>query len=142
MDRRDHPCTPRTPARIPAGCRDLNTYAIRRIRFKARQLVGCYGFTQDDREDLEQELGLDLLRRLPRFDPRRAGLNTFVARVVDHAVATIIARQKSSSRGSRAAKISLDDTVPDGEGNETPRSEVLDAAAYLRRTGRSDSGSP
>ncbi len=116
----------------------LGSYAARQIRFRARQLIGRYGFTRDDREDLEQELALDLLRRLPRFDPERASLNTFVARVVDHAVATIIGRQKASSRGYRVSKISLDDHVRDDQGNESPFSEVLDAAAYLRQTARGD----
>jgi RNA polymerase sigma-70 factor (ECF subfamily) len=48
----------------------------------------------------------------------------------------------AASRGYRVPKISLDDPVHDDQGNETPRSEVLDAAAYLRQTGRSDFQSP
>jgi RNA polymerase sigma-70 factor (ECF subfamily) len=117
-------------------------YAARQIRFKAHQLVGRYGFTHDDREDLEQELAMDLLRRLPKYDRERASHNTFVARVVDHAVATIIERQKTLRRGHRVPKVSLDAPQYDGEGNETPRSEVLDAAFYLRQTVRSDFRSP
>ncbi len=126
-------------ARTRANCHEgLHPYAANLIRYKARQLVGRYGFNRDDREDLEQDLVLDLLRRLPKFNPERAGLNTFIARVVDHAVATIIERQRALSRGYRIPKVSLSDPQHDDEGNETPRSEVLDAAAYLRQTGRSD----
>lgn len=120
----------------------LSPYAANLVRYKARQLVGHYGFTRDDREDLEQELALDLLRRLPKYRPERASRNTFIARVVDHKVATIIEHQRTSCRGYLIPKVSLDDPRDDGEGNETPCSEVLDAAAYLRQTGRSDFRSP
>ena len=51
----------------------IDEYAVRIIKHKARQLVGRAGFTESDREDLEQEMMLDLLRRLPKFDPKRAG---------------------------------------------------------------------
>ena len=49
----------------------LNEYARSVIRNKARQLIGKYGFTPDDYEDLEQEMILDLLVRLPKFDPEQ-----------------------------------------------------------------------
>ena len=61
----------------------IDPYAAGLIRFKARQLVGQAGFTASDREDIEQKLILDLLRRLPKYNPKRAQLNTFIARVVD-----------------------------------------------------------
>jgi len=60
----------------------IDDYAVQLIKYKARQLVGRVGFTESDREDLEQEMVLDLLRRLPKFDPKRAGRNTFIARIV------------------------------------------------------------
>ena len=47
----------------------IDPYAAGLIRFKARQLVGQAGFTASDRNDLEQDLILDLLRRLPKYDP-------------------------------------------------------------------------
>ncbi len=53
----------------------IDPYAIRLIKYKARTLVGKAGFTASDREDLEQELILDLLHRLPRYDRNRAQRN-------------------------------------------------------------------
>ena len=50
----------------------IDEYAVRIIKYKARQLVGRVGFTESDREDLEQEMILDLLQRLPKYDPARA----------------------------------------------------------------------
>jgi len=40
-------------------------YVARLVRIKARQLVGRYGFTESDREDIEQELTLHLLEGVP-----------------------------------------------------------------------------
>ena len=57
----------------------IDPYAVQLIKYKARQLVGQAGFTASDRDDLEQELILDLLRRLPKYNPERARRNTFIA---------------------------------------------------------------
>ena len=40
----------------------IDDYAVRLIKHKARQLIGSAGFTESDRDDLEQDLMLDLLR--------------------------------------------------------------------------------
>ena len=87
----------------------IDPYAAGLIRFKARQLVGQAGFTASDREDIEQELILDLLRRLPKYNPKRAQLNTFIARVVEHRVATLIEAQKAGIRDYRRCRCSLND---------------------------------
>ena len=60
----------------------LDPYALKHIRFKARQLAGQAGFGAGERKDLEQELFLDLLQRLPQYDPDRARRTTFISRVV------------------------------------------------------------
>ncbi len=38
----------------------IDAYAVRLIKYKARQLIGQAGFTPSDREDIEQELIFDL----------------------------------------------------------------------------------
>ena len=42
----------------------IDAYAADLIRHKARQLVGKAGLTENDRQDLEQELMIDLLSRM------------------------------------------------------------------------------
>jgi DNA-directed RNA polymerase specialized sigma24 family protein len=59
-------------------------YAVTKVRFHARQLARTGLFPSQDAEDIEQELMLDLLRRLDDFDPGRASRNTFIARVLTH----------------------------------------------------------
>jgi RNA polymerase sigma-70 factor (ECF subfamily) len=79
-----------------------------------------------DREDLEQELILDLLHRLPKFDPDRARRNTFIASVVEHKVATIIEARKAGMRDYRRCRCSLNDRFENEEGNFIERMEGVD----------------
>ncbi len=113
----------------------VDEYAVRLIKYKARQLVGRVGFTESDREDLEQDMMLDLLRRLPKYDPRRAQRNTFITRVVEHKTATIIESQKAGMRDYRL-RCSLNDRFEDEEGSSVERMETIDQEDYLRRTSK------
>jgi len=114
----------------------IDEYAVRIIKHKARQLVGRAGFTESDREDLEQEMMLDLLRRLPKYNPDRAQRNTFIARIVEHKVATIIEARKAGMRDYRLCTCSLNDRLEDDEGGSIERLETIDQEEYLRRTGK------
>jgi RNA polymerase sigma-70 factor (ECF subfamily) len=117
----------------------IDEYAVRIIKFKARQLVGRVGFTESDREDLEQEMMLDLLQRLSKYDPERAQRNTFIARVVDHKIATIIEARKAGLRDYRLCRCSLDDRFEYGEYEDSfciERMEIIDQEDYLMRTGK------
>ena len=113
----------------------IDPYAAGLIRFKARQLVGQAGFTASDRDDLEQELILDLLRRLPKYDPKRAQRNTFIARVVEHKVATLIEAQRAGIRDYRRCRCSLNDRFEDEDGRSVERVDTFDQEDYLLRTG-------
>jgi RNA polymerase sigma-70 factor (ECF subfamily) len=113
----------------------IDDYAVRIIRYKARQLVGRAGFTESDRQDLEQEMVFDLLRRLPKFKPERAQRNTFIARVVEHKVATIIEAQKAGMRDYRLCPCSLNDRFENDEGGSVERIDTINQDDYLQRTG-------
>lgn len=114
----------------------VDDYAVRIIKRKAKQLVGRVGLTIADREDLEQEMLLDLLHRLPKYDPDRAQRNTFIARVVEHKVANIIEARKAGMRDYRRCRCSLNDQREDKDGNCLERMESIDQEDYMNRTGR------
>ena len=114
----------------------LDDYAIQLIKHKARQLVGRAGYTEDDRPDIEGDLTLDLLRRLPKFDPSRASRNTFIARVVEHGVARLIERQEAPMRDVRRCAASLNDRIEDDEGKSVERGELINQDTYLESTGQ------
>jgi len=104
---------------------DLDEYAKSVIRHKARQLIGKYGFTHDDYEDLRQDMVLDLLRRLPQFDPGRACQNTFISRVVDRKVATIIRHRRQEKRDYRREAGSLDEPIEADDGGTVERGQAI-----------------
>ena len=116
-------------------CRSIDAYAAGAIRFKAGQLVGKAGFTESDREDLKQELALDLLRRSRKYDPKRAKRSTFTSCVVKHRVASILAERMAPTRDIRKEGPSLNEMITDGEGNQVERIMTIDA--QVNRRGRS-----
>ena len=77
---------------------EITQYAMAFIQCKAKQLVGKCGIRECDREDIEQELYLDLWQRLDKFDNEKATYNTFVQRVVKHKVADLL-RERCSDKG-------------------------------------------
>lgn len=89
--------------------RGIEEYAARTVRCTARWMVGRGGFTREDVEDLEQELMTDLLQRLARFDPARAGRQTFIARVVENHAAKLLAARNTTRRAWTRDAVPLDD---------------------------------
>lgn len=110
----------------------LNRYAglpartIRRIRFLASKLNRQNAVPGMDREDLEQDIMLDLLQRIGRHDPARASLETFAELVIDNRVATLT-RPCARLRAERQL-VSIDapmssngtDTRPEQQPEDTP----------------------
>ena len=115
---------------------ELDEYAVQLIKYKARQLVGRAGYSEDDRPDIEGDLTLDLLRRLPKFDPSRASRNTFIARVVEHGVARLIERREAPMRDVRRCTASLNDRIEDDEGKSVERGDLIDQDTYLESIGQ------
>ena len=104
-------------------------YAASVIQFKAWMLSRRRAFARDDREDIEQDLWLDLLERLPKYDPAKATLNTFIALVVERRVATLIRDRSTEKRSPDREECSLDDPVLDGDGRVVSRHETTPEAA-------------
>ena len=90
----------------------LAAAATRTYRLAAR-----LGLPSADREDMQQELLLDLLERAPGFDPQRASANTFTGVVSGHrAVEVLDALMKDRGRMSFFSGVS--DAANDSEMNE------------------------
>jgi len=106
-----------------------NDYAARLIHFKARMLSRRRAFAGDDREDIEQDLWLDLFERLPKYDPTKATLNTFIALVVERRVASLIRDRSTEKRSPDREECSLDDAVLDADGRVVARHETTPEAA-------------
>ncbi len=105
---------------------EINEYAESTIRVKARQLIGTAGFTRSDVEDVEQEMRLELLLRLPKFDPARASYNTFVNCVTERKCAKLIRHRRQEMRDYQRRSCSLDDRVEGAYGGTVARAETVD----------------
>ena len=107
------------------GCRHkrggIDTYSVRLIHIKVNQLIGKYGFNEADRDDLEQDLSIDLIQRMQHYDTSKSKTTTFAARVVKHRIATLVESRKAQCRDWRL-KTSLNSPI-ELDGDEC---EVLD----------------
>lgn len=95
----------------------ISPRVIRNMKYQAARLAHSGALPGMDKDDIEQELMLDLLRRKGRFDPDRASFDTFADRVITNRVASLTA----STHKLRAERITIsldfvvaNDDVDDG----------------------------
>lgn len=114
------------------GVDGVDDYAIKLIRYKARQLTRMAGFSESDRSDLEQELMFDLLRRLPKYDAAKAKRTTFVARVLEHCASRLIEARLAEKRAPCREDGSLDERI-ESECGSVARAHTIDQEDYWRQ---------
>ncbi len=73
---------------------DFTPYLLQQTALRASLLQTSFGFAADEWDDLRQDLALDCLRRLPRFDSSRGNWQGFVRGVVRHHACVLASRQK------------------------------------------------
>ncbi|MBZ5618928.1 MAG: ATP-binding protein [Acidobacteriia bacterium] len=71
----------------------IDPFVIRQAEIRASRMIGNYGFTRDDWEDLRQELLLDYVERRPRFSPERGDHRGFAFGVLRNRAAKLAARE-------------------------------------------------
>lgn len=115
----------------------VTKYARTLIRVKAKQIVRRPGFSRSDQPDIEQSLVVYLLEQVQHFDPSRASLNTFIARVIDSAVAMLLRGQGRAKRNpaDEAELQSLAEMVPQPDGPPEPLARLISQLDLERRTG-------
>lgn len=113
----------------------LTDYSEKLIQFKARQLARRSDFRSSDDEDLSQEMRRHLLRRAHLFDAKRGSLNTFVARVIDSWIASLLRERRRQKRAAARDAVSLEGSRVVTGGVNTTLREALSAE---RVPGRSD----
>jgi len=95
---------------------ELDEYAVTTIRVKSKKLIGKAGYSKADSDDIRQEITLDLLQRLPNFDPSKSSLHTFVNDVVDHKIARMIEVRNAEMRDFKTVPLSLNVLEEDADG--------------------------
>jgi|GEM_PF-3513416 len=138
MDRSrvDNPEAGSPPGGNGNGKKGIDSYVMGIIRNKAMKAVGKAGLKRGDLEDIKQELVLFLLERIPMFDSRKAKWNTFVARLLDRKIASMIKSRLVPSRDHRRCDRSLQEPVRIDEESFLLLEETLTEEAGLSRIGR------
>jgi len=113
----------------------LDDYAVNLIRYKTRRLIGQAGFTRSDQEDIEQDLSLHLRQQLPKHNPRKGTLKTFINTVLDNKIRTMVAARITSQLNVRQHDYSLDETIETEIGDKVSRAEAMDLEEYLMGVG-------
>lgn len=72
---------------------EFTPYLLQQTALRASLLQSSFGFAAADWDDLRQDLALDCLRRLPRFDGSRGSWKGFVRGVVRNHACVLAARQ-------------------------------------------------
>jgi RNA polymerase sigma-70 factor (ECF subfamily) len=110
---------------IPTDYPGLTPEMVKLIKGRAYTLSRGYGHTPEDREDLEQDMALQLLSALPKHDPAKSSLRTFANRVIDYWTSVQVRRWQASCRDHRALGVSLDQACLDQDGEQTTLGEML-----------------
>lgn len=76
-------------------------YSSNLIHRKARFLARKLEFADVDHADIEHDLLIDVLKRFPAFNPERAKATTFIARIVEHGIASLLRTRRAAKRDAR-----------------------------------------
>ena len=105
------------------------------LKIKANQLARRPEFRKDDPDDIKQDLIKHVLKQADNFDPSRAGVNTFITRVVETAAAMLVRSQKREKRAPGHRAMSLEGTLLKGDGREASMADFIDEVDLRRRCG-------
>jgi DNA-directed RNA polymerase specialized sigma24 family protein len=82
----------------------------------ARRLLRQLGLSRSDLDDLRQDFLVDLIGRLPAFDPDRGTLGAFAGAVMANRATRLAQKVKRQRQLYGAMPISLDEHIPDSDG--------------------------
>jgi RNA polymerase sigma-70 factor (ECF subfamily) len=99
----------------PISRADLQTL-LHEADAAARRLTRKLRLSKDDLADVRQELLVDVIGRLPAFDPNRGSLGAFAGIVMANRAARLAHKVKRERRLYGAVPTSLDETLPKGDG--------------------------
>ena len=112
-----------------------DNFVRRVIHRQVGQLIAKSDFTQQDRNDLVQEVYVRATKSLRLFDPSVGHLYPYVCTVVQRHLANVV-RDRSVAKRSTARRVSLSTTVRGDDGGQIELSQTLHDQDQDRRLGR------
>lgn len=98
--------------------------AMKLIKERVKQMIGRNGFTPSDREDLEQEFALHLLKRLRELKEPPQDRQGFLRRVISRYAISLIRRGEAQKRDHRRVS-SLSARVVDCDGQRVEMARTI-----------------
>lgn len=112
----------------PISQADLQTL-LHEADIAARRLIRKLRLSKEDLDDIRQDLLVDLIARLPAFDPERGSLGAFAGLVLRNHATRIAAKIKRAREAFGAVPVSLDEEQPGRDG--VARGELIAEADGL-----------
>lgn len=78
------------------------------IKRKARKMIGNFGYSRSDADDIEQELAMHAFRQTGKHDPARGTREKFVEKMARNKILNLIEAKTAAKRDDRR-NISIDD---------------------------------
>lgn len=86
---------------------EIGSYGLNYVRSKTWFLIKRCGFAIEAFEDIQQDILLDLIGRLPKHDPTKSPRDAFITMVVRHKVADLIMQRDLPSREHIRNEVSI-----------------------------------
>lgn len=110
---------------------------LREADVAAAWLVRRLRLPEHEREDLRQDLLIDLISRIKGFDPARGSLGAFAGKVIAHRATRLMGRLRREREAFPA--VSLDDPLPGYEGT-TLGDTIAESDGYPAMMGQPSDG--
>jgi RNA polymerase sigma-70 factor (ECF subfamily) len=90
----------------------IDDYALARIDYRVRQLWLQFDLSEEDQEDLRNDMVVELLQAMKRFDPTKAKRETFINRVLDRFVLYFMRQRCTQNRRPCDSPLGYEDIAP------------------------------
>ncbi len=115
-----------------------DSYATRVIQYRAAWLVRHKGVPESERQDIEQELSLRLIKRLKKYDPTLSKLNTYIANSVRYESQEVLRQRFAVKHVKQRATRSLDVVIGHRLGRRRSLGDVMTRSQQVRGRGRTE----
>lgn len=113
---------------IPTNYPGLTPAMVNLIKSMGYRLSQRYGYSPDDREDLEQEMAIHLLIAMRRYDPEKSAESTYASRVIRNWTRHLVRKRTALRNNPEAIAYSLDDTLPVEGGERVTMGDAISEA--------------
>ena len=104
----------------------IDPHIVAVIEREVKKLIGRYGITAADIQDIQQELHIKVDSLLAEL--QNVAFEAAICQIVKHAVIDHIRHRERQCRDWRRVAVSLNDNAPDGDDQDEGFAEVMDLA--------------